>query len=97
MEITRDQDDEVLIFVNSMGSTHDENQSDRYMRIVFIGRKYLDYEIFRYTNRVDDLYASWPAIMTINSTWGRYILEPLLRYQFGTNGQYAIADLGNCL
>lgn len=57
--------------------------------------KNLTNEIFRYTNRVDDLYASWPAIMTINSTWGRYILEPLLQYQSGTESQYAIADLGD--
>lgn len=48
----------------------------------------------RYSNRVEDLYASWPAIMTINATYGRYMLEPLLRYQANGIQAYALPDLG---
>jgi len=47
----------------------------------------------RYSNRVEDLYASWPAIMTINATYGRYILEPLLKFQENGTQAYALPDL----
>jgi len=51
--------------------------------------------VHSYSNRVDDLYAAWPAVMTINATYGRYILEPLMRFQnAGTGTPYAIPDLG---
>jgi hypothetical protein len=45
---------------------------------------------------VEDLYAAWPSIMYLNSTYGRYILEPLLKFQFVANASasYAAPDLG---
>jgi hypothetical protein len=45
---------------------------------------------------VEVLYASWPAIMYVNATWGKYLLEPLLSYE-GSNiyqKDYAAPDLG---
>jgi len=48
----------------------------------------------RYSNRMEDLYASWPAIMAINMTYGRYILEPLLKFQENGAQAYALPDLG---
>ncbi|KAF5323146.1 hypothetical protein D9758_017812 [Tetrapyrgos nigripes] len=36
---------------------------------------------------VEVLYASWPAMMYVNATWGRYLLQPLLMYE-GSSGLY---------
>jgi len=59
--------------------------------------KLFNYFMFSYANRVEDLYAAWPAIMTINSTYGRYILEPLLRFQVNLDSVFALPDLGKSI
>uniref|UniRef100_A0A0W0F8G8 Glutaminase a n=1 Tax=Moniliophthora roreri TaxID=221103 RepID=A0A0W0F8G8_MONRR len=46
---------------------------------------------------VEVIYASFPAFLYINATWGKYLLEPLLEYSKSTSNQfnYATSDLGN--
>ncbi|KAK7038989.1 hypothetical protein VNI00_010381 [Paramarasmius palmivorus] len=45
---------------------------------------------------VETIYASFPAFLYINATWGQYLLEPLLQYSKASNrGNYAVSDLGN--
>ncbi|KAK7035331.1 hypothetical protein VNI00_011862 [Paramarasmius palmivorus] len=47
-------------------------------------------------NPVETIYASFPAFLYINATWGRYLLEPLLQYQQSSlyANNYAAPDLG---
>jgi len=47
-------------------------------------------------NAVETLYAAFPALMTINSSLGAPLLEPLYRLQISSNYTipYAAADLG---
>ncbi|KAJ8076169.1 hypothetical protein PM082_022154 [Marasmius tenuissimus] len=47
-------------------------------------------------NPVETLYAAFPAYLYINSTWCRYLLEPLFQYQSSSryNKSYAAPDLG---
>ncbi|KAG7090517.1 hypothetical protein E1B28_009628 [Marasmius oreades] len=48
-------------------------------------------------NPVETLYAAFPAFLYINSTWGRYLLEPLLQYETSTQytASYASPDIGS--
>jgi len=48
----------------------------------------------RRVNPVEELYAAWPSIMTLNPDYGRYILEPLMRSQRSAEVSYAAPDLG---
>ena len=47
-------------------------------------------------NAVETLYAAFPALMSINSSFGAPLLEPLFRLQASSNYTipYAAADLG---
>ncbi|KAK7026403.1 hypothetical protein VNI00_015638 [Paramarasmius palmivorus] len=47
-------------------------------------------------NPVETIYASFPAFLYINTTWCRYLLEPLLQYQQSSSytDEYAAPDLG---
>ncbi|KAK7461368.1 hypothetical protein VKT23_008545 [Stygiomarasmius scandens] len=46
---------------------------------------------------VEVLYSAWPAILYLNATWGRYLLEPLLMYEGSRlyEAGYAAPDLGS--
>ncbi|KAL0061627.1 hypothetical protein AAF712_011544 [Marasmius tenuissimus] len=48
-------------------------------------------------NPIETLYASFPAFLYINSTWCRYLLEPLLQYHSSSHydKSYAAPDLGS--
>jgi hypothetical protein len=50
----------------------------------------------RRANPVDVLFASFPGFLYYNATYGRYLLEPLLRYQDSSlySKGYAAPDLG---
>ena len=52
---------------------------------------------FSRVNAVETLYASFPALMYIDPSLGKPLLEPLLRFQASTNHgiPYAARDLGN--
>ncbi|KAL0570895.1 hypothetical protein V5O48_011061 [Marasmius crinis-equi] len=45
---------------------------------------------------VETMYASFPAFLYVNPSWGKYLLEPLLRFQasFFPNSSYAASQLG---
>ncbi|KAF9256003.1 DUF1793-domain-containing protein [Marasmius fiardii PR-910] len=47
-------------------------------------------------NPVETIYAALPAFLYINSTWGQYLLEPLLQYQTSSqySASYAAPDIG---
>ncbi|SJL15644.1 uncharacterized protein ARMOST_19148 [Armillaria ostoyae] len=51
----------------------------------------------RRVNPVEILYAAFPAYLYFNTTWARYLLEPLLRYQQSSQytKSYAAPDLGS--
>ncbi|KAK7045353.1 hypothetical protein VNI00_007602 [Paramarasmius palmivorus] len=51
-----------------------------------------DVGISQRVNPVEVIYASLPAYLYINATWGRYLLEPLLENQ--QSSLYAAPDLG---
>lgn len=42
------------------------------------------------------IYSAFPAFLSLNASWGAYLLEPLLRYQrdVSTSKLYALPDLG---
>ncbi|KAL0063799.1 hypothetical protein AAF712_009244 [Marasmius tenuissimus] len=46
---------------------------------------------------VETLYASFPAFLYVKPEWGKYLLEPLLRFQiaFRPSSTYAVPDLGD--
>ncbi|KAK0199092.1 hypothetical protein F5146DRAFT_120113 [Armillaria mellea] len=50
----------------------------------------------RRVNPVEILYATFPAYLYFNTTWARYLLEPLLRFQQSSQytETYAAPDLG---
>lgn len=52
--------------------------------------------IFSRVNPLEGLFASFPALLYLNVSYGAYILEPLLRYQstVDPSKQFAVADLG---
>jgi hypothetical protein len=61
---------------------------------------YFSHCFCRQINPVEQLYAAWPAVMYLNATYGRYILEPLLKYQSpesGSASSYSAADIGMSL
>ncbi|KAF9259183.1 DUF1793-domain-containing protein [Marasmius fiardii PR-910] len=47
-------------------------------------------------NPVETLYAAYPAFLYLNATWGRYLLEPLMRYESSSlyTASYAALDIG---
>jgi len=95
MDVTCGSDaSDIMFFVNGMGTVHESLASTPRSPEHFSQRICNLQAISSYSNRVDDLYASWPAIMSINATYGRYMLEPLLRFQKDSSQAYAIPDLG---
>ncbi|KAJ7596532.1 hypothetical protein C8J56DRAFT_917682 [Mycena floridula] len=50
----------------------------------------------RRTNAVENLFASFPAFLYLNSSYGGYLLEPMLRFQstMAPSQVYAAPDLG---
>lgn len=53
---------------------------------------------FQNVNTVDVIFPTWPLLLYVNPMLGRYLLEPLFRYE--ATGQwpnkFSIHDLGNC-
>jgi hypothetical protein len=48
---------------------------------------------YRRTNAVHTLYASFPAIIYLNSTWGGWLLSPMLQLAQQNESQ-SLSDLG---
>jgi len=103
MEITYGSDaSDIMIFVKGMGSHDsegaryvcDQHHADHHTVMWLSISCSLSFLFYRRVNPVEELYAAWPAIMNLNATYGRYILEPLLKYQSGAGISYAAPDLG---
>jgi hypothetical protein len=98
MEITYDgiNPNHTMIFIKGMGSRYESEARQVGSNINVLWTRLLISLLARRTNPVEQLYAAWPAFMYLNATYGRYILEPLLKYQFTASGSpnYAVKDLG---
>ncbi|KAJ8518900.1 hypothetical protein ONZ45_g4053 [Pleurotus djamor] len=46
------------------------------------------------TNPVEGLFASFPMLLYLNTTWAGYALKPLLEYQYDNGSNVAAPDLG---
>ncbi|KAJ3771483.1 hypothetical protein FB446DRAFT_100897 [Lentinula raphanica] len=78
---------EITVGVDSNGQN---NASDIQFFMKDIGNS-------RRTSPVEVLYASLPAIIYLNASWTRYLIDPLLQYQESSlyKVSYASQDLGN--